>query len=553
MEPTDSKKTVPVAELRVDLENPRLPTQTNHDDAVKAMVANQKQKIVILAEDVSQNGLNKAESFMALKKLDGVYLPYYTVLDGNRRTVVLKILENPSLADGLLTAPLRKRLQAASDEYKLKPIEKVEVAIYDSREEAAIWMARRHANNLLGAGLEKWSPDEIKRFAARIKKGGKPSVLKAEIQIIDFVRLKGGLTSAQLEQIDKSTRSSTLERIITDPYVKGKIGYLLDKNNIRTELADSEIVKPFRRMVLELTDPDSKKRLKVGRVMDKANRKTYIDGFGAADMPDLTVALVQEHNLGEANKPIAKADGSTAGGKKGTGGQVAGGNNTTNGGGNTNPGAGGNGTSTNGSSTPGSNPAGGGQQNGNAGQGNGQNGAQPNSSGTQTNSSGTQNGTQQGVTNSQPATARVTIIPKDCRLKITESRIHNICQELQYELEYEKCLNACALLLPIFIELSLDHYISRHHLPTATSTTVVEKLQGVMEHMLTHNLITSAITESVPEGSESGTLLIPTAAQMHNYGGKTSGDASRRRGQLAQDLCIQWDVLQPLMKIIWPA
>lgn len=93
------------------------------------MVRKQGDKIVNLAEDVNELGLSDAERFMVMVPHDKKH-PYIS-LDGNRRLVALKLLNEPDLADGILSNKAFDRLKAVAKKFAEDPIKEVDIAIYE--------------------------------------------------------------------------------------------------------------------------------------------------------------------------------------------------------------------------------------------------------------------------------------------------------------------------------------------------------------------------------------------------------------------------------------
>src|SRR5712664_4025810 len=81
-------------DLLIDAENPRLAQpSTGQREAQKEMASRQGKKLLALAKDILENGLNPSDLPIVTPLNDD--LGRYTVLEGNRRLVALKALENP--------------------------------------------------------------------------------------------------------------------------------------------------------------------------------------------------------------------------------------------------------------------------------------------------------------------------------------------------------------------------------------------------------------------------------------------------------------------------
>lgn len=90
-----SYKKIPVANLTVNIENPRYEMVGNQPEAIGLMVKEQRKKIVNLAEDIVQHGLNPSE--LPIVAPHEREKGHFNVLEGNRRVVALKLLHMPDL------------------------------------------------------------------------------------------------------------------------------------------------------------------------------------------------------------------------------------------------------------------------------------------------------------------------------------------------------------------------------------------------------------------------------------------------------------------------
>ena len=86
---------VDISDLNINIENPRFEMVGNQREAIKTMIEDQKEKLVKLAEDIINDGLNPGDPIFIIKHERQEN--QYNVLEGNRRVTVLKLLENPDL------------------------------------------------------------------------------------------------------------------------------------------------------------------------------------------------------------------------------------------------------------------------------------------------------------------------------------------------------------------------------------------------------------------------------------------------------------------------
>lgn len=147
---------------------------------------------------------------------------------------------------------------------------------------------------------------------------------------------------------------------------------------------------------------------------------------------------------------------------------------------------------------------------------------------------------------------RATLVPKSFHLPITESRIAKIFKEMS-GLLVKTCTNTAAILLRIFIEMSVDVYMEQFNLlPVGVQTAsqsklnLHEKLKRVIEHLHTSHFANKDMTKGIEmEISDRNSPLSPQTlnAYIHNY----------RISPIADNLIIEWDNIQPFFECLWGA
>lgn len=91
---------------------------------------------------------------------------------------------------------------------------------------------------------------------------------------------------------------------------------------------------------------------------------------------------------------------------------------------------------------------------------------------------------------------RTTLVPKNCSVNVTDTRILEIYSELQ-RLKVAEFPNSVAVLLRVFLELSTDHYMEHNSIPTQINydgkggsrnvdKTLDTKIRDVLEHLVSH-------------------------------------------------------------------
>lgn len=155
---------VPISKLRLDTANPRHGQVDSQRDAIQALIAREGSRLVALARDIAENGLNPTERLLVVDDPDG---RNYRVLEGNRRVACIRLLGNPAIADGTPIARSMKRLAKAAE-----PPTRADCAILDDVEEADHWLLIRHTRGHRGAGVQAWNTLAATRFAQQ--REGKP-------------------------------------------------------------------------------------------------------------------------------------------------------------------------------------------------------------------------------------------------------------------------------------------------------------------------------------------------------------------------------------------
>lgn len=279
-------KPISVANLALDVQNPRLEEgQENPRDALTAMIEAQGDKLVALAADIVADGLNPSELMIVMPddKTDNRFV----VLEGNRRIAALKLLDQPSLGEGLLKQRALRRLSDLHRVFLDSPIRTVTCTVVAKREDADHWIALRHRGQQAGAGLVPWGAVESARFAARF--GRTDPALKA-LEIV-----------AQRGELDDDTRSklgdvpiTNLQRLLSDRYVRDKLGIDKEKGELLTSYPDAEVLKGLTRVVRDLANDT----IIVSDIYRANQRKAYVDGFKKSELPDPNTKLSSQRAFG---------------------------------------------------------------------------------------------------------------------------------------------------------------------------------------------------------------------------------------------------------------
>lgn len=150
---------------------------------------------------------------------------------------------------------------------------------------------------------------------------------------------------------------------------------------------------------------------------------------------------------------------------------------------------------------------------------------------------------------------RTTLVPKNCPVNVTDTRILEIYSELQ-RLKVGDFPNSAAVLLRVFLELSTDHYMERHSIPTQiqfdgkggvrnVDKTLDAKIRDVLEHLVSHGGNKKKDFIGIERGlsaKDSPLWIDLLHAYVHN----------RFVTPSVKELMTAWDNAQRFFEKVWP-
>jgi hypothetical protein len=444
-----ASKQLDIDELLLDLQNPRISKASSQREALQKIIEDQDVKIVVLAESIVTDGLSPMDRWLVLKSSDerGKYI----VLEGNRRLATIRLLNNPSLMNDLeVRAPVKKRLEDLAKQFDVKRIEPLDCFEIDDRADAATWLTQRHTGENQGSGIVNWGGMATARFRGR----------DPALQALDLVTTHGSLSDEEKSLVEKWFPISTLDRLLSTPAVRAKIGVDIADSKLKTDLPPAEVIKPLRRIVLEL----STETVNVSQLKSKDQMVAYVGKLGK-DLPNLakrTGKMKPVDELGERDfKPT--------------------------------------------SPKPKPKP--------------------------------------------KPAPVRKTLIPRDCYLTVTNAKIAEIAKELR-TLPLSEYPHSISVLFRVFLEQSVDHYLTAASIPLATTTNGGAKDKNLRKKV--GEAIAEMIKKGVPKKNLDGVskgiddkhspLYMET---LHNY------VHNRFYSPQERELKVAWDNAQLFFEHIW--
>ncbi len=405
----------------------------------------------VLAKDIVDYGLNPADLIIVLDDKD----QHYTVLEGNRRLLAIRALENPNTIRDAVTPSVLATVRKLSDEYHKNPIEAITCVLVKDRNEADHWIELRHMGELDGAGLTTWGSDERERFRART---GKP--IDIHTQALNFLQQRGEITS----EIRDRVQVTTLRRLLQDPDVRSKLGITSSKGSLGFVTSDESAATALLHVVNEIVN----RRINVGDVYKKEQRLAYANSLPS----EIVVSSSEDPDRGDetGSGPPSEAAGAPPTDTD-RGGEA---------GGDRRPDAAG------------------------ASQADSDGGARAARSAT---------GGQSESTRRRP---RDRLIPDDCVLNITDERLREMDRELRL-LSLETHTNAVSVLFRVFTELSVDSYIASEGLSTSENDTLAKKLKSSAEHLIQSGRLTDPQAVPVRRAAQRDSFLAPSVKLMQAW------------------------------------
>lgn len=279
------------ADLLIDEQNPRIfqPNVGQHK-AQQAVAQNQQRKLLMLAKDILRHGLNPSDLPIVVPFEDD--LNRYVVLEGNRRLVALKALENPEGLAGSISDGILKEIRRLSRQYQENPIEQVVCCVVKDRDEALHWIQLRHTGENEGAGIVPWGSHESARFRART------GALELHSQVLNFLEERGDITPEERKRVP----ATSLKRLVETPAVRGKLGIEVQEGKLSL-LADA---KRVAKALLYIVNDLSSGHTRVADIYAKPQRVDYANKLPA----DVVVVPTKQSGHGT---PIASPSTVTKG------------------------------------------------------------------------------------------------------------------------------------------------------------------------------------------------------------------------------------------------
>lgn len=244
---------IPVSQLLVNPRNPRFDPLKNQNQAIAKMMDKMGQEIKSMAQDIIDNGMNPTKSLAVIKSKDDKFL----TLEGNRRVVALKLLNDPNVAED---QKVREYFQGLKDKHLTKIPNSVSCEVFEKEEDALHWIMLEHTGPNKGVGIVNWDSEQRSRFEEQFK-----NKKSREIQVFDY---------ADENEINREKVEATnLRRLISTPHVCNVIGITFTDGKLATTKSKPEVKKNLKKVFSEMSKDD----FKVGDIYEKEDREKWIN------------------------------------------------------------------------------------------------------------------------------------------------------------------------------------------------------------------------------------------------------------------------------------
>ncbi len=245
-----TRKVIPITSILINPENPRFEPVKNQNEAIELMLTEKESEIKKLTEDIIHNGLNPLKNIMV-----SPYEKRFLTLEGNRRVVCLKLLNDPKKTNNL---DMREFFSQLNDKYFGDIPVNIPCVVFVNEDYANHWMLLEHTGKNDGAGVVPWGPEQKKRF---LKKKTR------DVLIFDFAD-KYNISRKDID-------TTNLERLLSTSHVRDSIGISFKDEEIELQKSESTVKENIKKIFKDMSD----KTFNVKKIYLKEDRERWIDGI----------------------------------------------------------------------------------------------------------------------------------------------------------------------------------------------------------------------------------------------------------------------------------
>lgn len=260
-------KPLKITELLLNSANPRFNPVEQQTEAITAMIGDQQEKLVSLAQSIHQFGLNPTDLIL-VEPLEP-YGKQWLVREGNRRITAMKLLNEPELVSNHFPKIKREfqKLHATLDKTLL---ENIPCVVIDDNRLADEWVRLKHTGMNGGAGTVPWDAQQSSRF--NMQTSGNSDVY---MLFLDDLKTLDSIPQGYKDRFH-SIKKTNFDRLMGDPDIRNLLG-ITKKENEET----LSLVGEVNQFLLAVLHDLIFENLNVGQIYYKVDRRKYIDDLKA--------------------------------------------------------------------------------------------------------------------------------------------------------------------------------------------------------------------------------------------------------------------------------
>lgn len=463
---------VNINNILLDIDNFRLGSMNNQQEAIRTLIFDQKEKLMNLAFDIAEKGLNPTEN-IALVRVTDEKDKFY-VVEGNRRILSVKILNNPDVLTGTSMEDYKQKVIDKTNEFNYQRIEELTCVIFSSQEDAYQWMQAKHSGENEGRGTVNWSAVAKARME---QKFGIPGDNTDALILLGFAENNGIPVSANYP-------ITNLSRLIKTPIIREKLGLRHGETLLEADCPLKNLVDALSKIV-----PDLQTAGAVNRIFYRHDRVNYIESLNLPAFERVTPWVIDEYRC----QPVPPQEENNAQERPET--------------------------EESNNQTP------------------------PPIHNQRANADVIQRPTRTARRNAA-SPDRKRLIPGTCSIAISNPRVMAVFKELK-SLDNSKFPNACAVMLRVFIELSLDIFMQEKQLGYNDGLSLNKKLDVVKTYLKDNEIMTTNELQPISSMLSNQDLPFSTRslnAYVHNT------QAIPLSNQILNNA---WDSICPFMQKLW--
>lgn len=476
-------KSIKISSLSLDLENSRYPVSPESQrDAIVKMVELQGDKLVNLARDIIEYGMDPSERLIVLKEDDTSYV----VAEGNRRVTTLKLLNQPDLiGENSVTKKIKTLLKTNPSIPK-----EVDCVVYENEEDYEHWVSIKHTGENLGIGRVRWTGQESDRHRA---KHGNTSL---GYQLLSFLRLERDIPLTISRNI-RELKITNINRLLSDPDVRDSLDLSVMSGVLYCYENKVSFISKILKVIECMLEVDDKGKIifTVDRIRKKEDREVFINELG------LIKTQQKISRPWKVSKPDSFEERSNS--------------ESTN-------------SPTNENDVPSPKDS--------------SDGDKPSKEDSEVDGGGNR-GKKNINQPVHPNPNRNNLVPATVRLKITDKKCSGIFRELKGNLRHDKQANSIAVLIRVFLDLSISFYIDSNSIQLEKNKTGLhDKLVKVTQRLVELEKLTRKQCSAI-QAASSNTLKSNGSLQQYVHNNHMFPDKL--------SINNTWDNFEPLFLAIW--